>query len=46
MNLLLIFDMHDINGALFLKTNFIFLSLALTVPETIFSYFTIIYASL
>ena len=33
--LLLIFDIHDPNGALFLKSSFLFLLLSLFVPVTV-----------
>ena len=45
INVLLFFDMHDLNKALFLKISFLFLLLALLVPETIFLPFTTVYAS-
>ena len=32
MNALLIFDMHDLNGALLLKVSFVYLLLTLLVP--------------
>ena len=35
MNVLLIFDMHDVNGALFVKVGFSFLLLASLVPLTV-----------
>ena len=46
IDLLLIFDMHDLNGALFLKVSFLFLVLALLPPVTIILPFTTIYATL
>ena len=46
MNALLIFDMHDMNGALFLKANFLIFLLALSVPVKLILPFTTIYASL
>ena len=46
MNVLLIFVMHDLNGALFLKISFSFLLLALSVPVTAITPFTTIYTSL
>ena len=38
--------MHDLNGALFLNTIFLFILLALFVPATLILHFTTIYASL
>ena len=46
INVLLIFDMHDLNGALFLKINFLFLLLASLFPLTVILPFTTIYISL
>ena len=45
MNVLLIFDMYDLNGILFLKTNFMFLLIPLSVPETVIFPFKTIYLS-
>ena len=45
-NVLLIFDIHDLNGALFLKISFLFLLLAWCVPVTVILPFTTIYTSL
>ena len=44
INVLLIFVMHDLNGALFLKVRFLFLLLVLLVPVTLILLFTTIYA--
>ena len=44
--MLLIFDMHDITGALFLKDSFFFLMLSILVPATVILHFTTIYVSL
>ena len=46
INVLLIFDMHDLNGALFLKINFLFLLLASLFPLTVILPFTTKYTSL
>ena len=46
MNVLLICDMHDMNGELFLKVSFLFLLLALLVHVIPNLPFTAIYASL
>ena len=46
INVLLIFDMHDLNEALFLKVRFLFLFLALLSPSTVIALFTMIHASL
>ena len=40
-----VIDMHDLNGALFLDTYFLFLLLATLVPSAVIVSFTIIYAS-
>ena len=45
INVLLIFYMHDLNGALFLKIRFLFLVFS-TSPQLFFLPFTIAYASL
>ena len=46
MNVLLIFDIHDLNGALFLKISYSFSMLALLSRLTAISPFATIYASL
>ena len=46
INMLLIFDVHDLNGALFLKISFLFHALTLLSPVTAILPFTTIYASL
>ena len=46
MNMLLIFNMYDLNGELFLKISFLFLDLASLSPSTVILDFTAIYASL
>ena len=46
INILLVFNMHERNGTLFLKVRFLFPPLALTVPTTVILPFIIIYASL
>ena len=46
INVLLVFDMYDLNKALLLNISFLFLLLALLVPETVFLPFTTVYASL
>ena len=46
INALLIFDMRDINEALFLKVGFLFLLLLELVPVTLIIPFTTVYASL
>ena len=46
INVLLVFDMYDLNKALLLNISFLFLLLALLVPETVFLPFTAVYASL
>ena len=43
MNELLIFDMHDLNGELFLKVSFLFVLLALFVLATLILPFKTIY---
>ena len=43
---LLVFDIHDPNSALFLKVSFSFLQSASLVPVTLILSFTTIYASL
>ena len=46
-NVLLIFDMDDLNGALFLNFSFlIYLFLSSSTPSTVIVLFTAIYASL
>ena len=45
-NVLLIFDMHDLNGKLFLKVSFLFLLLASLLPLTLIPPFTTIYESI
>ena len=46
LNMLLIFDMHDLNGSLFLKDIFLFLLLARLVHVTLILSFTAIYATI
>ena len=46
INVLLIFDMQDLNGALLLKASYLFLLLALLVPVTLILSFTTIYGLL
>ena len=46
MKKLLIFDMHDLNGALFLKIRFSFFSFASFLLATVIHLFTTTYASL
>ena len=46
MNVLLIFDMHDLNGALLFTVSYLFFLLALLVPVTLILAFTTIYTSL
>ena len=46
INLQLIFDMHDLNGAIFLKISFLFFLLVLLVTLTLIYPVTTIYASL
>ena len=45
-NVLLIFDIHDLNGTLFLKMSFLFILLASLVPLTLMLPYTTTYASL
>ena len=46
INVSLIFDMHDLKGALFVKVSFLFLFSALLSPSTVIIPLTTIYASL
>ena len=46
INMLLIFDMHDLNGAILLNVGFLFLLLTGLVPSRVTFSFTTIYASL
>ena len=41
-NVLLIFDIHNLNGALFLKTSFLFAQLFKELPSTVILPFTTI----
>ena len=45
MNVLLIFDMHDLNGALLLKVSILFVRLFPLVPAAVITPLTTIYAS-